>query len=259
MILSVTIIFNSLSINALKFLPAVKFRSGSCPTLKNARETVDSIIRNTLSESVNTLNSIVDDEWRMVISLNMSDPLQNCPSGWSLHNPPRSCGQTSIPGCSVATWTVNHSYSRVRGRAVGFASGSNDAFANWTPDRTALNYADGMNIFLATATPQQHVWTFAVDHLHGGRPRCPCTEGSSANFPDFVGSQYFCDTPAINNNEVWDGVGCEPKPCSDFNNPPWFNVSFNTTYTEDIEVRICTDEDFTNERVSLIELEVYVQ
>ena len=34
----------------------------------------------------------------------------------------------------------------------------------WTSHRdAALNYADGMNIFQATASPQ-HVWTFAVDH-----------------------------------------------------------------------------------------------
>ena len=183
-----------------------------------------------------------------MISLNMRDPLQNCPSGWSLYNTPtrsRSFGQTSAPGCSVATWTVNHTYSKVRGRALGFAKGTNDAFWAWTSHRNALNYADGMNIFLATASPQ-HVWTFAVDQVHDGLPRCPCTEGSLAIFPHFVGSHYFCDTHNNNNNtEVWDGVGCVAETCCDFNNPPWFSVTFGKTYTQDIEVRICTDENST--------------
>ena len=167
LILSVAIfIGNNLSINALKYFPLTKFQNGSCPTWKKIREIVEPDIQNTLNSN--------EKEWRSVISLNMRDPLQNCPSGWSLYNTTtrsRSCGQTSAPGCSVATWTVNHSYSKVRGRALGFAKGDNDAFMGWTSHRdAALNYADGMNVFLATASPQ-HVWTFAVDHLHYGPPR----------------------------------------------------------------------------------------
>ena len=255
LILSVAIFFgNNLSINTLKYVPLTKFQNGSCPSWKKIREIVEPAIRNTLNSN--------DDEWRPVISLNMRDPLQNCPSGWSLYNTPfrsRSCGQTSAPGCSVATWTVNHSYSRVRGRALGYAKGNNDAFMGWTSHRdAALNYADGMNIFLATASPQ-HVWTFAVDHPYGGPPRCPCTKDSYAFVPHFVGSHYFCDRNRITNTGLWDGVGCAASTCCDFNNPPWFSVSFNTTYTQDIEVRICTDEKSSNEKVSLIELEVYVQ
>ena len=238
-------------ITTLRHVPVIIYENGTCHSAETVKAIASPIVRNILDDNGGV--------WRLVISLNMSDPLQDCPSGWSLQNSPRSCTQTTGPGCSLATFAVNNSYSEVRGRAVGIATGSIDAFQSHSSSRAGFNYADGMNIFLATATPQ-HVWTFAVDQVHPGLPRCPCSgSGGSYNFPAYVGSHYFCDTHGTNNAEVWDGTGCSAATCCDFNNPPWFSVSFNTTYTQDIQVRLCTDEDFNNERVSLTELEIFVQ
>ena len=116
-----------------------------------------------------------------------------------------------------------------------------------------------MNIFLATATPR-HVWTFAVDQEHSSTRRCPCSGRNDFIFPVYVGSHYFCDTHGTTTNtEVWDRTGCSATTCCHFNNLPWFNMSFYTTYTQDIQVRLCTDEDFDNEKISLTELEIFVQ
>jgi len=232
----------------IRYFPAVKFGVDICPSIQTLKATADPVIRNLLNND--------DDQWELVISINMSDPRQNCPSGWSLRSTPRSCSQISAPGCSLTTFAVNNSYRKVRGRAAGIATGSNDAFMAWSSNRSGFNYVDGLNIFLGTAPPQ-HVWTFAVDQRHEGLPRCPC--GEVVDVPDFVGSNYFCDTHESTNLEVWDGVGCSANTCCVFNSPPWFNVSFNTTYTQDIQVRICTDENFSNERISLTELEIFVQ
>ena len=236
-------------ITTLRHASAIIYENGTCLSAETVKATASPIVRNILDD-----NSGV---WRLVISLNMSDPLQDCPSGWSLQNSPRSCTQTTGSGCSLATFAVKNSYSEVRGRAVGIPYGSNDAFASYSPYRGGFNYADGMNIFLATATPQ-HVWTFAVNEEYSGLPWCPCS-GTGIYSPDYVGSHYFCDTHGANNIEVWDGTGCSAATCCDFNNPPWFSVSFNTTYTQDIQVRLCTDENYNNERISLTELEIFVQ
>ena len=243
-------------ITTLRHVPVLIYENGTCPSAETVKATASPIVRNILDDNGGV--------WRLVISLNMSDPLQDCPSGWSLGNYPRSCTQTTGPGCSLATFAVNNSYSEVRGRAVGIATGSIGAFQSYSPYRRGFNYADGMNIFLATATPQ-HVWTFAVDQERPNLPRsrCPCSgSGGSYNFPAYVGSHYFCDTRGTNSwtsdTVVWDGTGCSAATCC-VNNPPWFSVSFNTTYTQDIQVRLCTDENFNFERISLTELEIFVQ
>ena len=196
--------------------------------------------------------------WKQVVALNMSDTLQNCPSGWLLRSNPRSCSQTQAPGCSLVTFPTDTTYNEVCGRAVGAASRGNDAFETWSPSRTGFNYVDGVNVFLSSATTPQHVWTFATDQQHGGPPRCPCGNHVSPS-ANFVGSHYFCDTHAANNTRMWDGEGCSAAICCDFNNPPWFHVTLSSSFSSDIEVRICTDEAFNNELVSLVELELYVQ
>ena len=100
-----------------------------------------------------------------------------------------------------------------------------------------------MNIFLATSSPQ-NVWTFAVDHLHYGPPRCPCTKGSPACFPYFVPTTSVIVIIIIILKFVMD-LELEM---------PWFNVSFDITYTQDIEVHVCSNKNSLNERVILIEL-----
>ncbi len=200
--------------------------------------------------------------WKPVITLNMSNVQETCPIGWSTKvSNPRSCVQNNSPGCSLAALPAGTTYRRVCGRALGYAYNTNDAFANYNSTaRRDFNYADGINLFINTSTPL-HVWTFAIDQLHSGLPRCPCSYGTwwNYNVPDYVGPNYFCDTHSVNNNLVWDGRGCQAVACCDYNSPPWFKRSFNSTLSSDFLVRICTDEVSSNEFVSIIELEIYVQ
>ena len=237
-------------------VPPIISEKGSCYSNQEAKEKAAKVVQEVLR--LQAVPDCGEGLWKQVVVLNLSNTQQDCPSGWSLRSNPRSCSQTQAPGCSLVTFPANTTYNEVCGRAVGAASGSNDAFKGFSSFRTGFNYADGVNVFLSTATPQ-HVWTLATDQRHHYRPRCPCSNNTGYDFPDFVGSHYFCDTHEASNTRLWDGERCSAVTCCDYNNPPWFHVSFSSSFMSDIQVRICTDEDSNNEVISLVELELYVQ
>ena len=99
---------------------------------------------------------------------------------------------------------------------------------------------------------------------------CPCTNTRNSPPPpavsSFIGNDYFCDTGSQNyyqyifygDDPLWDGAGCgEHNTCCDFNSPPWFRKEISAPVSDDIEMRLCTDE--YNEDVKFETLEIYVQ
>ena len=87
----------------------------------------------------------------------------------------------------------------------------------------------------------------------------------------FVGMDYFCDTGLqtfdsgnlpgfLSADPLWDGEGCEaPNTCCSFNTPPWFYKQLPQPTTDDIEMRVCRDEDASNEDIAIEMIEIYVQ
>ena len=106
--------------------------------------------------------------------------------------------------------------------------------------------------------PRRHIWTLAAatdEH----NIDCPCSNNSHTTIPEFVGSDYFCDT-AGQNYPLWDGAGCDPlNTCCNFNNPPWFYKELPEPTTDDIEMRVCSDENRVNEDIAIQSFDIYVQ
>ena len=231
--------------------------AGVCPpadTLQTARQALATKV----SEVVSLLTVVPEcgeGFWRRLISLDMSDPSQQCPSGWQEYSSPsRSCSRpTSFSaGCDQVSFNVVSEYRRVCGRAIARVVTSPDAFQTFGP-RDDENYVDGLSV--THSSPRQHIWTFAADQ--GPYFRCPCG-GYSSLPPSFVGNDYFCDTDA--NGALWDGEGCVTGlSCCTLNSPPWFSTQLPATTSDDIDVRICTDEVVANENIFVELMELYVQ
>ena len=192
--------------------------------------------------------------WRLAVSLDMGDPSQQCPSPWvESVTPNRSCFSES---CVGITFPVSGQiYSQVCGRAVGYGVGLPDAFLTGSGGNINA-YLDGVSV--THGLLRQHIWSFANGH---GAPfhRCPCNnpDRNVAPLPPaFVGDNYFCD--GNYNGALWDGMDCT-SPCCTFNSPPWFNVTLPTSTADGIEVRICSDEGFTDEATYIRLLEFYVK
>ena len=85
--------------------------------------------------------------------------------------------------------------------------------------------------------------------------------------PSFVGQDYFCDTASRDRYEsifypedpLWDGQGCGgTSTCCEFNNPPWFCKQLPQPTIDDIELRLCDDQDILNEDTPIEMVEVSI-
>ena len=139
--------------------------------------------------------------------LNMSDPNQNCLSGWKLASeiPVRACtgrGLSRTFECNSAFFSTHQlTYSRVCGRVIGYQHGRPDAFLELNGNDTPFidgSYVDGVSITHGSEGSRQHIWTFAcakADNRSVSAFRvCDCT--SSDPWPyltGFVGNNE--DTP----------------------------------------------------------------
>ena len=88
---------------------------------------------------------------------------------------------------------------------------------------------------------------------------CPCADRTGRNPPSFVSDQYYCESGAADNvtqdayyttDPVWDGLDCSISVnCCAHPDMPWFLQQFATAQQTFIEVRICHDQDFSNEGI----------
>ena len=230
---------------------------------------LDEVITNRLNSIFNRLELLEllftlqpqcgDGFWEQVANINMNDSSHQCPSAWQEYSqsatPPRYCAlpQGSRAGCVQTSFPVNIRYNKVCGRITGRSIHSTDAFRLFGL-RNDENYVDGISI--THSSTRAHIWTFAADQA--AHFRCPCSNRNPRNTPSFVDNNYFCD--ASDNGRLWDGDGCVTGvECCLFNSPPWFTVQLPEVTMDDIDVRICIDENSGNENVGIELLELYVQ
>ena len=196
-----------------------------------------------------------------VADLNMSRPDEQCPDGLELITiPRRGCRQTS--DCTSVVYPTNNiQYKSVCGVVIGRAAEFEDAFLRFFCSGLCETiegpYVDGVSI--THGSPREHIWSFAVQHP--GVIRCPCSTGSTFTTPSFVGDDYTCET-YTSTEPVWDGQGCvvADEPCCQRPSVPIFCKELPEPTTDDIEVRLCTDEfsGTFNERITVENIELYI-
>ena len=217
--------------------------------------------------------------WMRVARLNMTNSSHTCPAGLKLlTTPKRLCAKnTDGGGCSSATFNLHGiQYTHVCGKIISYQQGSPDAFWAYHTNRTLTiddNYVDGISLTHGR-NPRKHIWTFAAA-LHEVTPPfyesiCPCINihnSLTIFIPPYVGSDYFCDTasegryPHIfhTNDPLWDGKGCgRLNTCCSFNNPPWFMKNLPSSTSDDIEMRLCADQNRWDEDISFETVDLYV-
>ena len=218
--------------------------------------------------------------WMRVASVNMTDPSSTCPSGLRtiLEGSRRLCAMNIDGiGCSSAILPVEGvQYSQVCGKIIGYQQGSPDAFRPYNSgSHTTIDsrYVDGISLTHGNS-PRKHIWTFtaALHEYNSHRDNvCPCTNirnNPLPAVPAFVGHEYFCDTGSENryqfifygDDPLWEGVGCgQFSTCCSLNSPPWFLKQLSPPTSDDIEMRLCADENRNNEDITFETLDIYVQ
>ena len=237
---------------------------GVCPSdqmldsqLTATRGEITAALRNTVAPVINCPCGGAGP-WTRVAGLDFSDPSVPCPAGSTVVTDGgiRGCGRATdqLPGCLSYNFPVNgQMYSRVCGRVIAYQYGSVDGARPGSFIDTP--YLDGVSLTYGSG-PRQHIWSFiaAFAETSTGANGCPCLDPNfNYNYPDFIGSNYFCDTGndgptwerrVYSEDPLWDGAGCNPtNACCDFNNPPWFCTALPAPTTLDMELRQCHDQD----------------
>ena len=213
--------------------------------------------------------------WVRVGYLDMTDSSHQCPSGFTEHSDSniRTCRRANTSaGCESVMMDVPYQYSRVCGGVRAYQVGTTNAFQGRSSPSIDIAYVDGVS--LTHGSPRQHIWTFVsgLQESRGDIPSvCPCTNARAPSPPAFVGNDYFCDsgnplfmhsdsrTTVYSTDPLWDGRGCVSSTCCTFNNPPWFYKQLSDLTTDDIEMRVCIDQDAEDENVLIEMVEIYVQ
>ena len=226
-------------------------------------------------------SSTAEPGWMRIGNLNMTDPKEDCPTSLSLKTgaTKRTCGRgQELPGCSSVFYqTHGLPYQKVCGLVIGYQFSSTNAFFAYGYDNAVTldeYYVDGVSI-THSSSPRKHVWTFAAarDEISSDNHICPCTNSAGSNsgspVPPYVGQNYFCDTGSrtdyeegvfYENDPLWNGNGCgQRSTCCRFNNPPYFCTDLGEAVTDDIELRICGNEDASSEDTPIEMVQLYVQ
>ena len=233
------------------------------------------------TEPIKPIEPIIDHPcgpgfWTQVALLNLTDPSQQCPPAWNETTTAigRGCTrpENSTGSClSTIYSTLGVEYNQVCGRIIGIQNTSTDAFRNLFNATIDGPYVDGVS--LTHGMPRQHIWSFASglqESADSGANGCFCgdpviTPGTPP--PIFVGTNYFCESgnseqPRLNvvytEDPLWDGLDCPTNNCCELNSPPWFSADLPELTTDDIEVRLCCDQDTTDENIIVQSLELYV-
>ena len=221
--------------------------------------------------------------WMPVTKINMTNSSHTCPAGLKLLTTPKRLCAMNIDGggCSSATFNLHGiRYTHVCGKIIGYQQKTPDAFGPYYYNRSLTiddQYVDGISLTHGS-NPRKHIWTFAaaLHEVINAHPLtrqylCPCTNihnPVTIPIPPYVGSDYFCDTASESqceikfypNDPLWDGQGCgRLNTCCSFNNPPWFMKELPSSTSDNIEMRLCADEQRSAEDVPVEVIELYVQ
>ena len=217
--------------------------------------------------------------WMRVAHLDMTQPNQQCPSGFRLitSSSKRLCGRPGPAGCVSVKFSTNDiTYNKVCGKVIAYQDKSPDAmcahyglYTDGLIHTLEEVYLDGVSI--THGTPRQHIWSFIASNAenwndcHG----CPCYAGFNGDRIPFIGNKYFCDSVLDTwrshyilypDDPLWDGEGCgSNNHCCSYNNPPWFCTELDQSTSDDIELRLCADQETSNEDVPIEHIELYVQ
>ena len=202
--------------------------------------------------------------WMRVAELDMTNSSHQCPGELrqQTNDDGRTCRiRSTSAGCSptIAYSTISE-YSKVCGKIEAYTHGGPDGFNTYMRGSNQPlngNYVDGVS--LTHGSKNHHIWTFAATD----KRICSCNGSSGIQPPHFVGNNYFCDVdhrgdmPSV---PLWQGADCTlSSSCCSFNSPPWFYRELPQPTTDDIEMRVCRDEDSTNEDILIQVIEMYVQ
>ena len=234
----------------------------------------------TMNETLNALKFYhykcgIFGNWRRIAYFDTTIG-HSCPAGLrTVTNTTTSqtvCGRTNTGGgCASVPIPVQVSYSQVCGIVKGYQEGSPDAFqSKYSGNKIDTTYVDGVSI--THGSPRRHLWTYAAGatELYSFElVRCPCARSNPndrSHVPSFVGEHFYCESGfsgttfqnrVVWEDPLWDGQNCVApgnKCCERYG---WFYRNVPSS-TDDIELRICANQNNSNDDALIENYEFWV-
>ena len=216
-----------------------------------------------------------EGNWMRVAQIDTTERFFTCPGGSEsmVVNKRQYCRTPTAGGCaSLHFASLGHTYREVCGFIRGYQYYTTDAFgfaASRRLSTTDQNYVDGFS-FTYGWGPRKHLFTYAVGYNAGhAHASCPCAPGGGRSPPNFVGSDYYCSTAYSGStgpqqslstgDPLFDGVGVCAGTCCDNMNQPWFKKKVPQQTTDNLEMRLCVDQAFSDEAVAFDQMELYIR
>ena len=175
--------------------------------------------------------------------------VNNCPTGLiprSFNGRKTYIRSENAPGCTPILYDLfNIPYSKVCGQIRGYGFGSLEGLyraGEFQSEYVNASYVDGISI----TSNASHIWTFSAGQCD-----------SCDNKPDFIGNDWTCEGSVCHisgilcTNILWDTNTCGRRT------PFLKNLPRSTTAA--ILMRVCRDEDRSNEDIGVSIAELYVQ
>ena len=205
----------------------------------------------------------VPGNWSRIAYLSNNNSPVECPMGFELINYPNvpALSKKNPTGarCSSITYSTHGiSYSQVCGTIHGSYFGDPDGFDPHSTIRSATtplngNYVDGISLTHGSIS-EHHIWILTAIVNIATNPIDICSVCAS-NKPSYVGMDYSCDVVDkckgfCSPKHIWGSGQC---------------IGSNTFYknlmqptSDDIEMRVCTDQHEGDEDIFLSVVEIFV-
>ena len=179
--------------------------------------------------------------WMRVAYTQINETVE-CPRGFikDQNNENLCIPQEAKPSCTSIEYSINIMYSKICGAVQGQGFRGVDGFA--APSIRGIGpcgtrhedingpYLDGISITRGN-TSRKHIWSFPA------KSNCKC----NSNVPEFVKTDYSC------------------LQSYDDNNTPWFLRTLMQASSDSFEVRVCRDQERSNEDIGIESIQLYIQ
>ena len=213
----------------------------------------------------------IPGRWKRIAYLSNDTSPVVCPMGFELINDPNvpalcKRSPTGVICSSITYSTQANSYSQVCGTIHGSYYGDPDGFDSHSKDTTIRttppaitplngNYVDGISLTHGNMN-EHHIWTLSAIVNFATNPADICSVCAS-NKPSYVGMDYSCDVLGTRACKS----GCSPRQIwgtgQCIGNNTFYKNLINST-SDDIEMRVCTDQAEDDEDIFLSFVELYV-
>ena len=181
--------------------------------------------------------------------------VDGCPDDW-VQTGSYCYRDVSAEGAVSATIdSLEVDYGEVLARVEAYQYHSMDAFGQ---SRSSYgiddDYVDGVSLTVDDGTgSRSHVYTWAIGLTPGYYSTYDCPADGGEAPAAFVGTDYSCETG--NTASTWTSTWYSTALFS----TTWAQVSLSATTSEDLEARLMSNQESSNEDVGVAELEVYVR